>query len=77
MTHETQIYNAFSFHNVDKLKKSRMDTLIMFARDYAQEIDMLCPDGREKSLALTKLEEASMWANKSICVGGMNEDHSN
>ena len=77
MTYDNQIYSAFSFHNMDYTHKAYMDTLMMFARDYAQKIDELCPDGREKSLALTKLEEASMWANKSICVGGTNEDHSN
>jgi hypothetical protein len=25
-----------------------------------------CPPSRERSLAITKLEEVSMWANKSI-----------
>jgi len=32
----------------------------------AEVISKKCPDGREKSLALTKLEEAVMWANESI-----------
>lgn len=32
----------------------------------AAEIDGRCLDGRWKSLALTQLEEALMWANKSI-----------
>jgi len=26
----------------------------------------LCPDGRERALAVTKLEEAMMWANAAI-----------
>lgn len=29
-------------------------------------IDDLAPDSREKSLAITKLEEAVMWANAAI-----------
>lgn len=29
---------------------------------------MLCPDSRERSLAITKLEETVMWAVKAIAV---------
>ena len=32
----------------------------------AQQIDVHIEDGREKSLALTKLEESLMWAGKAI-----------
>jgi len=35
-------------------------------RGMANMIDAHCPDSREKSLALTKLEEACMWANAAI-----------
>lgn len=34
--------------------------------DLAGEIDKKVPDGRWKSLALTALEEALMWANKGL-----------
>ena len=40
------------------------------ARRAAYLIDDNCPDGREKSLAFTKLEEAVMWANASIARHG-------
>lgn len=36
------------------------------AKDFAYLIDTLCPYSREQSLAITKLEEAVIWANASI-----------
>jgi len=35
-------------------------------KDAAILIDAECPDSREKSLALTKLEEALMWSTTAI-----------
>lgn len=32
----------------------------------ANLVNKLCPDSREKSLSITKIEEAMMWANASI-----------
>lgn len=32
-------------------------------------IDVHCPDGREKALAITNLEQAVMWANAAIARG--------
>jgi len=34
------------------------------------EIIATLPNGRERSLAITKLEEAQMWANASLEVNG-------
>lgn len=34
--------------------------------ELAQDLDELVPDGREKSIMLTKLEEAKMWAISAI-----------
>ena len=35
-------------------------------KNLAQFIDALIPEGREKALAITKLEEAMFWANAAI-----------
>jgi hypothetical protein len=36
----------------------------------AQQLGALLPDGRERSLAITHLEDALMWANASIARNG-------
>jgi len=36
------------------------------AREFAELLQEACPESREQSLALTKLEEVVMWANASI-----------
>lgn len=36
------------------------------ARGLADLLNQLCPESREKSLAITHLEEAVMWANAAI-----------
>lgn len=36
------------------------------AKGLARLIEVNCPEGREKALAYTKLEECVMWANAGI-----------
>ena len=36
------------------------------AKRFAEQITRSCPPSRERSLALTRLEETVMWANASI-----------
>lgn len=40
------------------------------ARELAELVEARCPNSREKSLAMTKLEESVMWANASIARNG-------
>lgn len=37
-------------------------------RQFAEFLDSILPDGREKSLAFTELENSSMWSHKSIAT---------
>lgn len=38
------------------------------------DIQCCCPDGREKEIAIQKLEECLMWANKAIALSKNEED---
>lgn len=61
-----QIENNFTYHAPQGDQPRRYDLIRSTARGFAEIIDETCPDSREKSLAMTKLEECSMWANASI-----------
>lgn len=65
-----EIEHRFGFHKATlegenaTLPKHR-DTRLAF-RKFAEELDKVLPAGRAKSVAFTELENASMWAHKSI-----------
>lgn len=45
---------------------SQHETVRAMCLDVAQSMDETLPDGREKSLAITKIEEAMFWANAAL-----------
>lgn len=56
----------FSYHPPKDDQPGRYVHLRDLAKALAAEIMMNCPPSRERSLALTALEECIMWANASI-----------
>lgn len=62
---DPDIEKRFAYHS-PKGKEQRFQTLRNEAKHLANTIKKQCPDSRERSLALTKLEEVVMWANASI-----------
>lgn len=65
MTRE-QIENNFSYHPPKDGQPERYEHLREAAKELARDIQGMCPESREKSLALTNLEQAVMWANAAI-----------
>ena len=61
-----EIENNFSYHAPKDDQPKRYENIRNKAKMLAAYINEYCPDSREKSLAMTKLEEAVMWANASI-----------
>lgn len=51
---------------VDELQLKRIQDLNAAARYLEYRINELCPKGRERKIALQRLEEVVMWANKAI-----------
>lgn len=56
----------FTYHPPKERQPERYTLLRESAKKFAIDIVQNCPDSRERALALTKLEEAVMWANASI-----------
>lgn len=62
------IENVFMYHKPNPHQQHRYEVLRAAARDLALQIAESCPDSRERSLALTNLQQAIMWANASIAL---------
>lgn len=73
MTNE-EITRRFTYHAPKGNQPELYECIRHVARDFAVCINDLCPESREKSLAVTKLEEAVMWANASIARAGKDND---
>ncbi len=63
---DSTIDNNFTYHKPSDETAATYELIRHEGRRLAHLIDDECPTSREKSLALTKLEETVMWANASI-----------
>ncbi|AJK28055.1 hypothetical protein M5W70_09205 [Paenibacillus larvae] len=62
----TQIENNFKYHAPKPEQTEKYTAIREKAKELAYLVDDLCPNSREKSLALTNLEQAVMWANAAL-----------
>jgi hypothetical protein len=64
---EAELTNRFSYHppKAATVVEDHQD-IRQGCKTLAVLIDQVCYDGREKAVALTKLEEVMFWANASI-----------
>lgn len=61
------LHNRFEYHAPDDPSKVEAHQKVrQILRDAALEIDDLLDDSREKSLAITQLEQAMFWANAGL-----------
>jgi hypothetical protein len=60
------IANRFTYHAPKAGQPERYQQIRAAARELADLLTAQCPESRELSLALTKLEEVVFWANAAI-----------
>jgi len=63
---DTDLANRFTYHAPKDGQAERYQQIRGFAHDFARLLNDECPESREKSLAVTHLEDAVMWANAAI-----------
>lgn len=73
MAQQSNIPNAelaerFGYHKADATTGPLHAQLRAKFFDLAVEVNRLVPDGREKSLALTELQNSLMWANAAVAM---------
>lgn len=62
------IDRVFQYHQPFGTQQARYIVLREKAKEFAFLIEQNCPDSREKSLAMTNLQQTVMWANASIAI---------
>lgn len=63
--------SLFDTHNVSEVGRANMADIREACADTAYKIKRLAPEGAEKTLALTKLQEVMFWANAGIARSGV------
>ncbi len=66
MPAQSDLENRFTYHAPKDDQPERYGHIRREGLNLASLIDEFCPESREKSLAITNLEQAVMWANASI-----------
>ena len=66
MIDTADLNNRFTYHSPKEGQEAKYSNIRRNGLALAELINAMCPDSREKSLAITKLEEVVMWANASI-----------
>lgn len=67
MTATPDLNHRFAFHPADvDARQIAHEDVRRHCRNLAIDLDRILPDGREKALAITNLEQVMFWANAAI-----------
>ena len=61
-----QIEDRVTYHKPSELGVQRHEELSKAAAHFMHVVNTVVPEGREKSLAMTNIEQAKMWASAGV-----------
>jgi hypothetical protein len=73
MANEAEIRRRFTWQPPRPEDKTKFEVVSGGFLDLAHTLDEFLPEGREKALALTALQDARMWANAAIATAKKDE----
>lgn len=65
---DSELENIFTYHAPKGNQATDYENIRARARQFAMCVNDLCPESREKSLAITAIQQAVMWANASKAI---------
>ncbi|MBF6416945.1 Acb2/Tad1 domain-containing protein [Nocardia cyriacigeorgica] len=67
MADSIELANRFTYHPArTEQRRTAHDTVRAVVASVAHELNTLLPEGREKAVVFTKLEEAMFWGNAAL-----------
>lgn len=63
----------FRFHPATDVTRPKHEAIRHACRDFAGYLNDMLPEGREKALVVTHLEEVMMWSNAAIARADQEE----
>lgn len=63
-----EIIDIFTYHKPTEYQVPKYEAIREIAKEFALFVEDQCPDSREKSLAITAIQESVMWANAAIAI---------
>lgn len=67
LSHE-ELEERFRYHSLTPQQRMAINAVRDTTMGLAVILNQRLPESREKSLAMTKLEECAMWANKAVAL---------
>lgn len=65
---ETELRERFGFHPATEETIPMHEEVRGLCLELARSLNELLPESREKSLAMTALQEAAMWSNAAVAI---------